>query len=156
MTSILKNEEFDRLYRLPWPPILPFSLHPSFLPHDQEVPSTSSSWTCPYWTLGWAMWLALTNGMQSEACSRFVWSGWSLLNFCSCRKKTAPSRLRVPEEWEKCKVLQPRSFQVALVVRTCLPMQETKRSGFDPWVGQIPQRRAWQPTPVFSPGESYG
>ena len=26
--------------------------------------------------------------------------------------------------------------------------------GFDPWVGKIPCRRAWQPTPVFLPGES--
>ena len=24
---------------------------------------------------------------------------------------------------------------------------------FDPWVGKIPWRRAWQPTPVFLPGE---
>ena len=28
--------------------------------------------------------------------------------------------------------------------------------GFDPWVVKIPWRRAWQPTPVFSPGESHG
>ena len=28
--------------------------------------------------------------------------------------------------------------------------------GFDPWVRKIPQRRAWQPTPVFFPGESHG
>ena len=28
-----------------------------------------------------------------------------------------------------------------------------KRPGFDPWVGKIPWRRAWQPTPVFLPGE---
>ena len=28
-----------------------------------------------------------------------------------------------------------------------------RRSGFDPWVGKIPWRRAWQPTPVFLPGE---
>ena len=27
-------------------------------------------------------------------------------------------------------------------------------SGFDPWFGKIPWRRAWQPTPVFSAGES--
>ena len=27
-------------------------------------------------------------------------------------------------------------------------------SGFDPWVGKIPWRKAWQPTPVFMPGES--
>ena len=31
-----------------------------------------------------------------------------------------------------------------------------KRLGFDPWVGKIPWRRAWQPTPVFLPGESHG
>ena len=28
------------------------------------------------------------------------------------------------------------------------------RQRFDPWVGKIPWRRAWQPTPVFLPGES--
>ena len=28
------------------------------------------------------------------------------------------------------------------------------RPGFDPWVGKIPWRRAWKPTPVFLPGES--
>ena len=27
-------------------------------------------------------------------------------------------------------------------------------TGFDPWAGKIPWRRAWQPTPVFLPGES--
>ena len=27
---------------------------------------------------------------------------------------------------------------------------------FDPWVGTIPWRRKWQPTPVFLPGESHG
>ena len=28
-----------------------------------------------------------------------------------------------------------------------------RRQGFDPWVGKIPWRRVWQPTPVFLPGE---
>ena len=31
-----------------------------------------------------------------------------------------------------------------------------KRSGIYPWVKKIPWRRAWQPTPVFLPGESHG
>ena len=31
-----------------------------------------------------------------------------------------------------------------------------ERLGFNPWVGKIPWRRAWQPTPVFLPGESRG
>ena len=30
------------------------------------------------------------------------------------------------------------------------------RPEFDPWVGKIPWRRAWQPTPVFLPRESHG
>ena len=28
--------------------------------------------------------------------------------------------------------------------------------GFDPWVGKISWRRAWQPTPIFLPGEFHG
>ena len=31
-----------------------------------------------------------------------------------------------------------------------------KRSGFDPWVGKTTWRRAWQPIPVFLPGEFHG
>ena len=27
---------------------------------------------------------------------------------------------------------------------------------FDPWVGKIPRRRKWQPTPVFLPEKSHG
>ena len=30
------------------------------------------------------------------------------------------------------------------------------RWGFSPWVGKIPWRGKWQPTPVFFPGKSYG
>ena len=29
-------------------------------------------------------------------------------------------------------------------------------AGYDPWVGKIPWRRAWQPTPVFLPGKFHG
>ena len=31
-----------------------------------------------------------------------------------------------------------------------------KRRGFSPWVRKIPWRKAWQPTPVFLPGQSHG
>ena len=31
-----------------------------------------------------------------------------------------------------------------------------KRHRFDPWVGKIPWRRAWPPTPGFMPGEPHG
>ena len=31
-----------------------------------------------------------------------------------------------------------------------------KRCEFNPWVGKMPWRRAWQPSPIFLPGESHG
>ena len=34
--------------------------------------------------------------------------------------------------------------------------EDTKRCAFNPWVGKIPWRRAWQPTPIFLSGESHG
>ena len=36
------------------------------------------------------------------------------------------------------------------------PPANARRCGFDPWVGKIPWRRKWQPSPVFLPGESPG
>ena len=37
--------------------------------------------------------------------------------------------------------------------RICL---QSRRPGFDPWIGTIPWRREWLPTPVFLPGKSHG
>ena len=33
---------------------------------------------------------------------------------------------------------------------------QCRRGGFYPWVRKIPWRRAWQPSPLFLPGESHG
>ena len=33
---------------------------------------------------------------------------------------------------------------------------QCRRSGFDPWVGMMPWRRAWPPTLVFLPGDLHG
>ena len=33
---------------------------------------------------------------------------------------------------------------------------DAKRRVSNPWVGKVFWRRAWQPTPVFLPGESHG
>ena len=35
-------------------------------------------------------------------------------------------------------------------------MQETQKTWVRSWVGKIPWRRAWQPSPVFLLGESHG
>ena len=37
-----------------------------------------------------------------------------------------------------------------------LPSPASRRPGFNPWVGKIPWRREWLPTPVFWPGELHG
>ena len=37
--------------------------------------------------------------------------------------------------------------------RICL---QCRRPGFGPWVGKIPWKRQWQPTPVVFPGKSHG
>jgi len=43
---------------------------------------------------------------------------------------------------------------VALVVKNPPANSgDIKRHGFNPWVGKMPWRRKWQPTPVFLPGD---
>ena len=50
-----------------------------------------------------------------------------------------------------------RPFPSGTVVKSPPAMQETcRKHRFDPWVGKIPWRRKWQPTPVFFPGKSHG
>ena len=41
-------------------------------------------------------------------------------------------------------------------LRRCSVCLQCRRPGFDPWVGKIPWRRKWQPTPVLLPGTSHG
>ena len=53
--------------------------------------------------------------------------------------------------------VKPRGFPGgACGKKPACQCRRRKRCGFDPWVGKIPWRRAWQPTPVFLPGESHG
>ena len=50
-----------------------------------------------------------------------------------------------------------RASQVELVVKNPpANAGDLKDVGSIPVSGKIPWRRAWQPTPVFLPGESYG
>ena len=48
------------------------------------------------------------------------------------------------------------SLVVRVVKKNLLTNAGDIRLGFDPWLGKIPWRRAWQPTPVLLPGESHG
>ena len=44
----------------------------------------------------------------------------------------------------------------SLVAQTVKNPPAKGRPGFDPWIGKIPWSRAWQPTPIFWPGDSHG
>ena len=44
--------------------------------------------------------------------------------------------------------------QVVLVVKNLPANARDKKIRVNPWIGKISWRRAWQPTPVFLPGES--
>ena len=61
---------------------------------------------------------------------------------CSLEKSQVPFHPRFPR-W-------PSGKEPACHCRRC------RRHEFNPWFRKIPQRRAWQPTPVFLPGESHG
>ena len=50
----------------------------------------------------------------------------------------------------------PGASQAVLVVKEpACQCRRHKRLSFNPWVRKIPYRGAWQPTPVFLPGESH-
>ena len=46
-----------------------------------------------------------------------------------------------------------RAFQMMLVVKNPPANAGYKRLGFNPWVGKIPWRRAWQPIPILLLGK---
>ena len=49
--------------------------------------------------------------------------------------------------------LHPKGFPGGSVVKN--PACQCRRCEIHSWVGKIPWRRKWQPTPVFLPGESH-
>ena len=47
-------------------------------------------------------------------------------------------------------------FRASLVTLTVKRVSAMRETGFDPWVGNIPWRRKWRPTPVHLLGKSHG
>ena len=58
--------------------------------------------------------------------------------------------------WFCMNALCTMGFPVAQWQRICLQGRSYGRHRFYPWVGKVPWGRAWQPTPVFLPGEYHG
>ena len=51
-------------------------------------------------------------------------------------------------------VIDSWASKMGLVVKNPSANEGDIRLRFNPWVGNIPRRRAWQPTPLFLPEES--
>ena len=105
--------------------------------------------------------------LPSRRCQFYPWVGkipsrrkWQPLQYSCLRNPMDREALlatvhevsRVEHDWTSNTLMGFRGgtsgTEPACQCRTC------KRHGFDPCIGKIPRRRAWQPTPVFLPGES--
>ena len=87
--------------------------------------------------LAWRIpWTEKTGGLQSMGSQR-VGHGSVTDTFTSSPSSTLALKIQKSLSWE----------------RICL---QCRRPRFYSWVGKIPWRRKWQPTPVFLPGESHG
>ena len=63
-------------------------------------------------------------------------------------------RIKQKEYWEfACRLI---ILQASLVAQMVKNPPQCRIRGLDPWVGKIPWRREWLPTPVFLPGEFHG
>ena len=47
-------------------------------------------------------------------------------------------------------------FYFSLVAQKVKNLPAIQETGFDPWLRKIPQRKKWQLTPIFLPGEVHG
>jgi len=133
--------------------------------------------TQAWFPLGWMGWISLqSKGLPRvfsnttvDVCMSITESlCWTLetnttvqINFTTITKRICPFPLGCPICWYMLVNNSLLQFFMSFPGSTndkepdC-QRRRCKRNGFDPWVGKIPWRRAWQPTPVFLPGESYG
>ncbi|XP_042104873.1 C-type lectin domain family 5 member A isoform X3 [Ovis aries] len=56
--------------------------------------------------------------------------------------------------WNKSMNFCKEKGSTLAIVNTPEKLETDKSCGFSPWIGKIPWRRKWQPTPVFLLGES--
>ena len=114
----------------------PLSLWPSHVRAMPGAQATSSNWIHPLFSLkSCTLYQAKSLEAWDHLSSETSYATLFLLFIFYLQPKLP---VCVPTSW---------ASEVALVSCQC------RRRGPDPWVRKIPWRRAWQPTPVFLPGE---
>ena len=97
--------------------------------------------------ISWSLQVTLTR-FETKDSDVFPFGKWFL------RLSSFASTSDVVGEWYRSALLASLMAQwFKKKKKICL---QCRRRRLDPWVGKIPWRRAWQPTPVFWPGESHG
>ena len=121
------------------------------------------------WKVKLLVWEAGTVWVQSDQCSEHLGWGVSTLDgnalwfispsysvcVCVCVCVSVLSRSVPSNSLQPCGPYPGFPGGTSGKESAC-QCRRCKRRGFDPWVGKIPWRRAWQPTPVFLPGKSHG
>ena len=81
---------------------------------------------------------------------------WWLPDHRHCSPSWLPWRAGIADDyvsWFSRKYSTSQPPQVALVIKNPPANAGDMRHRFDPWVRKTPWKRAWQPTPIFLPGE---
>ena len=95
--------------------------------------------------------LCITTEFSSSTHSNWAsWVAQLLKNLPAVQETPIPGSGSSPAEG----MAYPLKYSWASLVAQMVKNLPFRRHGFDPWVGKIPWRRAWQPTPVLLPGES--
>ena len=117
----------------------------------------------PYMTTGKTIALTRQTFVSKVTSLLFIMLSRFIMAFLPRSKLLLISWLQLPSEV----ILEPKKMSVTVsivspskasqvVLQPACQCKKHKRPGFSPWVWKIPWRRAWQPTPVFMPGESHG
>ena len=88
----------------------------------------------------------------TEVRKRASWSAQLVKNLLAMQE-TPVWFLSQPKSSPGEGIHYPLQYSWASLVSQTVICLQCGRSGFSPWVGKIPWRKAWQPTPVFLPGE---
>ena len=115
----------------------------------QLVKTPPATWETWVWSLGWEDPLEKGKATHSSILAwRIPWTPWTVQSMGS-QSRTWLSLSHGNSLFWTSLMAQGSPDGKSLC-------QQCRRPYLDPWIGKIPWRRKWQPTPVLLPGKSHG